>query len=260
MVQPKKHLGQHFLTDLSIAEKVACLLDKSSAGRIIEVGCGKGVLSDFLLPKFQSDLLCIDIDDESIAYMHEKYPECLDQFVLGDILAYEFDLGKKDYAIIGNYPYNISSQIVFKVLDNWTNVKYFTGMFQKEVAERLCAKEGSKTYGILSVLLNTFYDTEYCFSIKPGSFFPAPKVMSGVIHAVRKENFELPVPYKFYKAVIKTAFGQRRKILRNSLSSLGIEQIIDKSYFTMRPEQLSFAKFIELSELLYLVQNGNRGN
>ena len=166
MVQPKKHLGQHFLTDLSIAEKVACLLDKSSAGRIIEVGCGKGVLSDFLLPKFQSDLLCIDIDDESIAYMHEKYPECLDQFVLGDILAYEFDLGKKDYAIIGNYPYNISSQIVFKVLDNWTNVKYFTGMFQKEVAERLCAKEGSKTYGILSVLLNTFYDTEYCFSIK----------------------------------------------------------------------------------------------
>lgn len=260
MVKPKKHLGQHFLTDLSIAEKVACLLDGSSAERVIEVGCGKGVLSEYLLPKFQNDLICLDVDEESIGYMHKKHPTRTNQFLLGDILTFDFESTIQNYALIGNYPYNISSQIVFKAIDNYKHVKYFTGMFQKEVAQRLCAKEGSKTYGILSVLLNTFYDTSYCFSINPGAFYPAPKVVSGVIHAIRKEGFELPIPYKFYKTVVKTAFGQRRKMLRNSLSSLGIEHISKSDYFTMRPEQLSFAKFIELSQLLYSVQNGNRGN
>jgi len=258
MVKPKKHLGQHFLTDLTIAKKVACLIQDKQISQVLEVGCGEGVLSQFLMPIFKEQLLCFDVDEESIAHMHDRYPSFKEQVRLQDFLQFEYDSPKNDYAVIGNYPYNISSQIVFHVLDHQSSVKYFSGMFQKEVAERLCAREGSKKYGILSVLLNTFYDTEYCFSIKPGSFNPPPKVVSGVIHAERKSGFTLPIPYKFYKAVVKTAFGQRRKMLRNSLSSLGIQNIEDTSYFTMRPEQLSFAKFINLGVLLYSVQNGNR--
>ena len=253
MVQPKKHLGQHFLTDLSIAEKVARALEKKEFSEVIEVGCGKGVLTDFLFKLYDKQVISLDVDQESIDYMHKQYPSRIDQVRLQDIISYELPEAN-DLAIIGNFPYNISSQIVFKAIDNYTTVKYLSGMFQKEVAERLCASEGSKKYGILSVLLNTFYTTEYCFSIKPGSFFPPPKVTSGVIYAERKEDFELPVSYRFYKTVIKTAFGQRRKMLRNSLSSLGIEKIEDKSFFTMRPEQLSFASFIKLSEQLYEVQ------
>ena len=253
MVQPKKHLGQHFLTDLSIAEKVARSIENKEFSEVIEVGCGKGVLTNYLFKLYDQRVVSLDVDEESIAFMHQQYPKRKDQVRFQDIISYELPEAS-DLAIIGNFPYNISSQIVFKALDNYESVKYFAGMFQKEVAERLCASEGSKKYGILSVLLNTFYDTEYCFSIKPGSFFPPPKVTSGVIYAERKENFELPVSYRFYKTVIKTAFGQRRKMLRNSLSSLGIERIEEKSFFTMRPEQLSFASFIELSIQLHKVQ------
>lgn len=253
MVQPKKHLGQHFLTDLSIAEKVARSIENKDFSEVIEVGCGKGVLTQYLFKLYDDKVISLDVDHESITYMHNQYPKRQDQVRYQDILSYEFS-ESNDIALIGNFPYNISSQIVFKVIENQTSVKYFSGMFQKEVAERLCASEGSKTYGILSVLLNTFYNTEYCFSIKPGSFFPPPKVVSGVIYAERKKDFVLPVSYRFYKTVIKTAFGQRRKMLRNSLSSLGIERIDDKSFFTMRPEQLSFASFIELSKQLYNVQ------
>lgn len=257
MVQPKKHLGQHFLTDLGIAKKVANNLADAEINeqlKVIEIGFGKGVLTQFLFQMFDQNIIAFDVDEESHAYMLAHYPERKDQLFLQDFLKYSFDESIKNHAVIGNFPYNISSQIVFSVLENMTSVKYFTGMFQKEVARRLCAAEGSKEYGILSVLLNTFYNTQYCFDINPGAFNPPPKVISGVIYAERKEDFILPVPFNFYKTVIKTAFNQRRKMMRNSLQSLGISKIEVNPYFTMRPEQLSFVHFITLSELLYKVQ------
>ena len=254
MVKAKKHLGQHFLTDLSIAEKTADYLLQSNPDIIIEVGFGKGVLTQFLLEKYGDKVMALDVDEESLAYMQKHFSAHQSQFILQDFLSFDLHPFKDDIAVIGNFPYNISSQIVFKVLENVSQVAQFCGMFQKEVAKRLCAEKGTKDYGILSVLLNTFYQTQYCFDIGPNSFMPPPKVNSGVIYAERKKDIKLPIPYSFYKTVVKTSFNQRRKMLRNSLSSLGINKIKDSEYFTLRPEQLSFVEFISLSEKLYQVQ------
>jgi len=251
MVKPKKHLGQHFLNDEEIAKNVASIIEEKNIDFTIEVGCGKGVLTKYLFNIADKNVLALDLDMESIAYMHKHYPKRMEQVVFGDILTYDFPQNLGNIALIGNFPYNISSQIVFKMLETDAPITLFAGMFQKEVAERLCAKEGSKVYGILSVLLNTFYETHYHFTVDENAFFPPPMVKSGVISAVKRTNFELGMPYKFYKNVIKIAFGQRRKMLRNTLASMGIDKIENKSYFTMRPEQLSFADFIDLSEQLY---------
>lgn len=254
MVKAKKHLGQHFLTDLNIAEKVASSINNYEHSKIIEVGCGTGVLSNFLWSKYDNIVLCTDVDTESIDYLRNQYPKRKEQIIEQDFLTFDLAQEMEPVTIIGNYPYNISSQIIFKILDNQERVDVFAGMFQKEVAKRLCAESGTKAYGILSVLLQTFYQTEYLFSIGPGAFNPPPKVNSGVIIAKKKEDFSLTVPYKFYKSVIKTSFGKRRKMLRNSLASFHIQEIEDHSYFTMRPEQLSFVQFQDLAEQLYKIQ------
>ncbi len=254
MVKPKKHLGQHFLIDEQIAKNVALLVKDKNIDYAIEVGCGKGVLTKYLFEICDQQIISLDIDEESIVYMHQHYPNRAAQVIFADILNYQFPEDKGNLALVGNFPYNISTQLVFKMLETEPKIKLFGGMFQKEVADRLCSEAGSKVYGILSVLLNTFYTTKYHFTVKEGSFFPPPKVKSGVISAELKEGFNLPIPYAFYKNIIKTAFNQRRKMLRNSLASFGIEKLEDKSFFTFRPEQLNFAQFIQLSELLYKVQ------
>ncbi len=254
MVAPKKHLGQHFLTDEKIAQKVASLQANIEINHAIEIGCGKGVLTKYLVNQQGKKLIALDIDSESIEYMHANYPAIKEQIILADFLTYDLSILENKISVIGNFPYNISSQIVFKILDNIPKIVHFAGMFQKEVAERLCAKEGSKTYGILSVLLSTYFDTKYEFTVNEGAFFPAPKVKSGVISACIKENFSLPIPYIYYKNVIKTAFNQRRKMLRNSLATYQIDKLEDKTYFTFRPEQLNFAQFIHLSEMLYQIK------
>ena len=250
MVSPKKHLGQHFLTDLNIARKVALSIQENATEHIIEVGCGTGVLSEFLWEYYGSRVWCTDVDLESLIYLTKKHPEKANQIIEQDILSYDLEAIANPLTIIGNYPYNISSQIVFKVIDNHHLIETFAGMFQKEVAQRLCANTKTKAYGILSVLLQTFYETEYLFTIGPEAFNPPPKVKSGVILATKK-NTKLEVPYRFYKSIIKTAFGLRRKMLRNSLSSFHIQKIESTKYFTMRPEELSFVDFQDLAKQLY---------
>lgn len=249
-VRAKKHLGQHFLTDLNIAQKIADSLSLSNYETILEIGPGMGVLTQFLLKK-KSDLYVIEIDRESVAYLKNHFPTLENKIFEADFLKSDIVslLSKKNFAIIGNFPYNISSQIVFKMLEMRAFVPEFSGMFQKEVAERICEKSGSKTYGILSVLVQTFYETEYLFSVSEGVFSPPPKVKSGVIRLTRKENFQLDCDENLFFKVVKTAFQQRRKTLRNSLKTmLFSEEIKKESIFDQRPEMLSFEDFIEITK------------
>ena len=247
-VKPKKHLGQHFLNDVSIAEKVALLFrDDTGSSPVIEIGPGMGVLTEFLLANFK-DVRAVEIDRESVAYLNQTLvPKGL-TLMEGDFLNEQTALSvlSEDAFIVGNFPYNISSQIVFKVLEHIELVKGFGGMFQKEVAERLVAPPGSKTYGILSVLLNTFYTSTYEFTVEPHVFTPPPKVKSGVIRCVRKEGFELPCSKKLYYDVIKTAFNQRRKTLRNALHKFNLKETDE--FAKLRAEQLSVQDFITLTQ------------
>ena len=226
LVQPKKHLGQHFLKDENIAENVASLFQNIlDVDQIIEIGPGMGVLTKYLLDK-HPNVLAVEIDSESVNYLTQTFvPKGL-KLVEGDF--FNYNIAKKyltkNTGLIGNYPYNISSQIVFKVLENTENFLAFAGMFQKEVAQRLVAKEGSKTYGILSVMLNTYYDTTYEFTVDEHVFIPPPKVKSGVIKCIRKNDFVLPVSKALYFDVIKTGFNQRRKMLRNPLSKFNLPE------------------------------------
>ncbi len=247
-VRPKKHLGQHFLNDVSIAEKVALLFKNDAAGvPVIEIGPGMGVLTDFLLLNFP-DVRAVEIDGESVEYLKKSHvPKGL-KLIEGDFLDDRIALValSEDSFLIGNFPYNISSQIVFKVLEHIELVKGFAGMFQKEVAERLVASEGSKTYGILSVLLNTFYTSTYEFTVEPHVFTPPPKVRSGVIKCVRKEGFVLPCSKSLYYDVVKTAFNQRRKTLRNALHKFNLKETDE--FAKLRAEQLSVSDFIRLTQ------------
>ena len=250
-VQPKKHLGQHFLKDLNIAQQIAQTLSLSGYKRILEIGPGMGVLTQFLLEK-DIETFVIEIDKESVAYLQAHFTKLKDHILSEDFLA--FDLvsyfAKEPFAIIGNFPYNISSQIVFKPLEIRTFVPEFAGMFQKEVAERICERPGSKSYGILSVLTQAFYETEYLFTVPEHVFNPPPKVKSGVIRLRRKQDYTLPCDEKTFFTVVKTAFGQRRKTLRNSLKSflIGKEHLKTESLFDKRPEMLSVSEFITLTQ------------
>lgn len=250
MVKPKKYLGQHFLKDKNIAEKIVNALKAENVREIVEIGAGTGVLTDFLLSRdFQ--LYIIEIDTESVEYLTENYPELNDRILNEDFL--KFDLQKifnDDIAVIGNFPYNISSQIIFKVIENRGIVKELTGMFQKEVAERICANPGNKTYGILSVLSQAYYDTEYLFTVNEGVFFPPPKVKSGVIRMIRKENEQLNCDEKLFKQIVKAGFNQRRKTLRNSLKNFTENTETKHHLFDLRPEQLSFKQFEELTNII----------
>lgn len=251
-VRPKKALGQHFLVDLSIAERIADTLQGYVGSPVLEVGPGMGVLTEFLLAKGH-DLRVVELDGESVDYLERNFPQLDGRIIADDFL--RLDLGKiydGQFCIIGNYPYNISSQIFFKVLDYRDRVVCCSGMLQKEVAERITAKPGSKTYGILSVLLQAWYDCEYLFTVSEHVFNPPPKVKSGVIRLTRNSATTLGCDEAKFKTVVKTAFGQRRKTLRNSLKPLiGDAAIAADPIFNRRPEQLSVDDFVNLTNLIF---------
>ena len=255
-VRAKKFLGQHFLTDLTVARKIAETL---TSGRTIESGPGMGVLTQYLLKNPQINLTAIEIDRESVAYLREWYPEL--NLVEGDFLKLDLNqlIPEGEFNVIGNYPYNISSQIFFKVLDYKDRIPVCSGMIQKEVAERLASKPGKKAYGILSVLLQAYYDIEYLFTVDEHVFNPPPKVKSAVIRMTRNKRRRLDCDEVLFKTIVKTAFNQRRKQMRNSLSSLmenGKWKTENSNnerlswFLTRRPEQLSVDEFVELTKLI----------
>jgi 16S rRNA (adenine1518-N6/adenine1519-N6)-dimethyltransferase len=251
-VKAKKHLGQHFLNDENIAEKIANTLSLNGYSDVLEIGPGMGVLTKYLLKKNITTHV-IEIDTESVNYLKNNYLNLANRIYEKDFLKYDLTQIFKDkpFAIIGNFPYNISSQIVFKTLEMRHQIPEFSGMFQKEVAQRICSKEGSKVYGILSVLTQAFYDAEYLFTVPPTVFNPPPKVNSGVLHLKRKENYTLPCDEKMFFKVVKTGFQQRRKTLRNSLKIFNLsDNLKANTIFGQRPEQLSVSQFIELTSLL----------
>jgi len=253
LVKAKKHLGQHFLTDKNIAAKIVnALVHTSQYNQVLEVGPGMGILSDFLLKRTDLETHLIDIDAESCAFLQQKYPQLGSRLIHGDFL--QLDLGRifpGKFAVIGNFPYNISSQILFKILDNRDKVVEMVGMFQKEVAERCASKPGTKEYGILSVLIQAYYHIEYLFTVKPGTFNPPPKVNSGVIRLSRNEVVTLPCDEKLFWRTVKAGFNQRRKTLRNALSAvLPKDKMDDHPFFEKRAEQLSVDDFITLTQHL----------
>ncbi len=251
-VKAKKHLGQHFLTDETIAQKIANSLSLKGYDNVLEIGPGMGVLTKYLLQK-NTTTHVIEIDTESVSYLKSNYLNLSNRIIEQDFLKYDLSqvFQQKPFAIIGNFPYNISSQILFKTLDLRHQIPEFSGMFQKEVALRICSKEGSKVYGILSVLTQAFYDAEYLFTVPPTVFNPPPKVDSGVLLLTRKENFNLPCDEKLFFRVVKTGFQQRRKTLRNSLKIFNLsDNLKANAIFEQRPEQLSVAQFVALTGLI----------
>lgn len=255
LVKAKKHLGQHFLTDKNIAEKIVnSLIHHKNYKQVLEVGPGMGVLSDFLLQKSEYETYLNDIDTESFLFLKKKYPELGDKLLNDDFLQLNFkDVFAGKFAIIGNFPYNISSQILFKILENRNQVPEVVGMFQKEVAERCTAKAGSKAYGILSVFLQAYYKCEYLFTVKAGVFNPPPKVLSAVIRLTRNEVEALDCNEKLFWQVVKAGFNQRRKTLSNALSGIiPKEKQNDNEVWTLRAERLSVKDFVELTNLISL--------
>ncbi len=251
-VRAKKYLGQHFLNDEVIAEKIGDTLKLEGYKNVLEIGPGMGVLTKYLVDK-DIEVIAMDLDKESIAYLEENYPNKNLKIIEADFLKYDLSqlFGEEQFGITGNFPYNISTQIVFKTLEWKAQIPEFTGMFQKEVAQRICEKEGSKAYGILSVLTQAFYEAEYLFTVPPSVFNPPPKVDSGVLRLTRKENFSIACDEKMLYKVVKTAFQQRRKTLRNSLKSFNLsDKIKEDAIFGQRPEQLSVSQFIALTQKL----------
>lgn len=252
LVRPKKALGQHFLTDLTIAERIADSIEQFKHLPVLEIGPGMGVLTQFLVKKGY-DLSVVELDGESVEYLNEHFPELHGKIYGEDFLKMDLDkLFTGEFCVIGNYPYNISSQIFFKVLDYKDRIPCCSGMIQKEVAERLASGPGKKAYGILSVLLQAWYDVEYMFTVSEHVFNPPPKVKSAVIRFTRNNRDDLGCDPKLFKTVVKTGFNQRRKTLRNSLKPLlGKEcEVYSDPIFDKRPEQLSVQQFIELTNMV----------
>lgn len=253
-VRAKKFLGQHFLTNESIAEEIVNSLQERN--NVLELGAGMGVLTKYLLRKEYKKFSIIEIDRESVAYLLNTYSELDGKVIEGDFLKIDLTniFHKEEFSLIGNFPYNISNLILFKVLENKSLIKEVVGMFQKEVAERIIASEGSKAYGILSVLLSVFFDREYLFTVPNTEFDPMPKVQSAVVRLKRKETWDLPCEEKDFVLTVKTAFNQRRKMLRQSLKPLNKPlQNIPEDMLTKRPEQLSTQDFINLTKYIYNV-------
>jgi len=251
-VKAKKFLGQHFLEDESIAQDIADALTLNGYKNVLEIGPGMGVLTKYLLKKPITTYV-IEIDTESVEYLQNNYLNLAPRIIEKDFLKYDLSqtFNQEPFAIIGNFPYNISTQIVFKTLELRDQIPEFSGMFQKEVAKRICSKEGSKVYGILSVLTQAFYDAEYLFTVPPTVFNPPPKVDSGVLRLIRKENYTLPCDEKLFFRVVKQAFQQRRKTMRNSLKTFDLsDNLKANSIFDKRPEQISVAQFLELTSLI----------
>lgn len=251
LVKPKKALGQHFLKDLQIAQRIADTLADYKGTPVLEIGPGMGVLTQYLLDAEQ-DLKVVELDRESVAYLEQNFPDLKGRIIAQDFLKLDLSqLYPGKFCVIGNYPYNISSQIFFKVLDYKEQIPCCSGMIQKEVAERLAAAPGSKTYGIISVLLQAWYDIEYLFTVSEQVFNPPPKVKSAVIRMTRNRRTDLGCDEKLFKTLVKTTFNQRRKTLRNSIKPILGKEFpdYDLPVFNKRPEQLSVEQFIELTLL-----------
>ena len=270
-VRPKKALGQHFLTDLPTAQRIADTVDVRPDLPILEVGPGMGVLTQFLMQKGRV-LKVAEIDDESVVFLRRTYPSLEDSIIEDDFLKMHLErtFGGQPFLLTGNYPYNISSQIFFKMLDNRDLIPCCTGMIQKEVAERLAARPGTKAYGILSVLVQAWYDVEYLFTVPPSVFNPPPKVQSAVVCMRRNDAHALGCNEDLFKRVVKTTFNQRRKMLRVNLRPLLAElglleegklpaRLADDFDLTRRPEQLSLAQFVELTQHLEALLDARQG-
>jgi 16S rRNA (adenine1518-N6/adenine1519-N6)-dimethyltransferase len=249
MVRPKKHLGQHFLKDQNIALKIAeALTGHGNYEHLLEVGPGTGVLTQFLLQK-EYEVHAVEMDSESVVYLKQHLIQLTDNLIEGDFLKLEFnEIAEGPICVIGNFPYNISSQIFFKVLDNRNKVPECIGMIQKEVADRIAVGPGSKTYGILSVLLQAYYDIDYLFKVPPGVFHPPPKVDSAVIRLQRNNVKQLECDEKKFIQVVKAAFNQRRKTLRNALKTFTFATAPDEHLLTLRAERLSVQDFVHITK------------
>ena len=271
-VRPKKFLGQHFLKDLPTAQAIADTVDAALGLPILEVGPGMGVLTQYLLKKGR-ELKVVEIDFESVAYLLKTFPELGDGLLEEDFLQMQLDrtFGGREFVLTGNYPYNISSQIFFKMLEYRHLIPVCTGMIQKEVAERLAAAPGSKVYGILSVLIQLWYDVEYLFTVEPGVFNPPPKVKSAVVRLTRNGRTDCGCDERLLRRVVKTSFNQRRKMMRGSLKPLfaalnaeraggsqpeGVADFLARPEMTRRPEQLSVEEFIELTNCIDRLYGG----
>lgn len=253
-VRAKKHLGQHFLKDEKIAEDIVkSLKHVSSYKKVLEVGPGMGVLTKYLLKESAYETHIIDIDRESIAYLKQNYPALENRIIEGDFLKLDFRglFNDEPFAVIGNFPYNISTEILFTVLDHKNQVPEVVGMFQKEVAERIAAKPRNKTYGITSVLLQAFYDIDYLFTVDETVFNPPPRVKSAVIRLTRNAVQQLDCDEKLFKQVVKAGFNQRRKTLRNSIKAFKLKpEFLDHKYLTQRAEELSVSDFVALTNMV----------
>lgn len=255
-VRPKKNLGQHFLTDLGIAKQIADTVDACPDIPVLEVGPGMGVLTQYLMPK-QREFKVVEIDAESVDYLNGKYPELRENIIGEDFLRMDLNqvFGGKQFVLTGNYPYDISSQIFFKMLDNKDLIPCCTGMIQREVAQRMASKPGTKAYGILSVLIQAWYDVEYLFTVDENVFNPPPKVKSAVIRMTRNKVTDLGCDERLFKRIVKTVFNQRRKMLRVSLRQIFStaklsDHLLTHEFMTMRPEQLTIAQFVELTNMV----------
>lgn len=255
-VKPKKNLGQHFLTDLNIAKAIADTVDACPGIPVLEVGPGMGVLTQYLVTK-DRDVRVVEIDKESVAYLNENFPKLRDNIIGDDFLRMDLNtlFGGRQFVLTGNYPYDISSQIFFKMLDNKDLIPCCTGMIQREVAQRMASAPGSKSYGILSVLIQAWYDVEYLFTVDENVFNPPPKVKSAVIRMTRNGVTNLGCDEQLFKRLVKTVFNQRRKMLRVSLRQMFSDVTPSDGFYaqdimTRRPEQLSIPQFVELTNMV----------
>ncbi|MCC6691211.1 MAG: 16S rRNA (adenine(1518)-N(6)/adenine(1519)-N(6))-dimethyltransferase RsmA [Bacteroidia bacterium] len=252
-VRAKKYLGQHFLKDETIAQKIVAALGNAfGCSKVLEVGPGMGVLTNYLLPERSFETYVIDIDKESVEFLKQKFTEMNDRIILGDFLQLNFQkYFPEPLAVIGNFPYNISTEILFKILDNRDCVPGVVGMFQKEVAERIASKPGSKIYGVTSVLLQAYYSIDYLFTVDEHVFDPPPKVKSGVIRLTRNKTQQLTCNEKLFVRVVKACFNQRRKMIRNGIKQFKLKSGFESHPFlTLRPERLSVNDFVELTNMV----------
>ncbi len=248
-MKAKKSYGQHFLNREDIAEKIATSLTQKGYSKILEVGPGRGMLTKYL-KETPCELTLVEADRDMVLYLKKYYPE-LKNLISADFLKLNLTeiMGPGQFGLTGNFPYNISSQILFKMLDHRDQIPEMVGMFQKEVAKRVVAPSGSKVYGVISILIQAYYSGEYLFTVEPDSFTPAPKVLSGVIRLTRKENQDIGCDHKLFKSIVKITFGQRRKMLRNTMKSfLHEDPYLKDPFFSKRPEELSVEDFIELAK------------
>ena len=257
-MKAKKSFGQHFLNNESIAERIANSLTLDNTYRnILEVGPGKGMLTKYLLDK-PCDLRVVEADKDMVHYLNRHFPTLSNQIIDNDFLKVHLEplFNNEPFALIGNFPYNISSQIVFKMLLAKAVIPEMVGMFQKEVAQRIIASPGGKDYGVISVLVQAYYEGEYLFSVKNSNFSPPPKVQSGVIRLSRKLVFDHSYNHKLFKRIVKTAFGQRRKMLRNTMKSIIPDNpILKEPFFEKRPEKISVEEYISLTKRIELALN-----